>query len=77
VVGLQMMLDPSGDIAKLLPFWSSREIGTYAVDRTGGDYLLRGLTHAAATTALLLALVALAAGVRLRRRRHLHLAEAR
>jgi hypothetical protein len=36
-------------VAKLLPFWSSREIGTYAIDPVGVDHLWRGLLHALLT----------------------------
>lgn len=36
VVGLQMMMDPDGTAARLLPFWFDREIATYAIDHTGG-----------------------------------------
>ncbi|MET7392751.1 hypothetical protein ABZS66_04555 [Dactylosporangium sp. NPDC005572] len=74
VVGLQMMMDPSGDASRLLPFWFSREIGTYAVDQTGADYLARGLVHAAVMLTVLLAAVGIASAVRLRRRGHLRLA---
>jgi hypothetical protein len=70
VVGLQMILDPAGNAARLLPFWYSREIGTYAIDHTSAGYLDRGLLHAAVTAASLLAVVAVAFGVRLRRRPH-------
>ncbi|GAA2854868.1 hypothetical protein Acy02nite_73570 [Actinoplanes cyaneus] len=45
VCAVQMLADPAGLVAKLMPFWSIREIGTYAVDDTGIDYLWRGLTH--------------------------------
>jgi hypothetical protein len=71
VFGLQMILDPAGQTARLLPFWFSRELGTYAIDHTGGGYLQRGLLHAAIVLAVLLALVAVSATRRLRRRRHL------
>lgn len=71
VIGLQMMLDPSGTAAKLLPFWSSREIGTYAIDHTDVAYLTRGLLHAVAYAVVLTLLVALASGIRLRQRSHL------
>ena len=71
VIGLQMMLDPAGAAARVLPFWSSREIGTYAVDHTDGGYLARGLLHGAVSAVALTALVALAVGIRLRRRPHL------
>ena len=49
VAAVQMLADPAGMLAKLLPFWSAREIGTYAVDPVGVDYLQRGLLHAAVT----------------------------
>lgn len=71
VVGLQMMMDPAGSAARLLPFWFSREIGTYAVDHTDGGYLSRGLVHAVVFLAALLAVVAVASGHRLRQRPHL------
>lgn len=74
VVGLQMMMDPAGDASRLLPFWFSREIGTYAVDHTDAGYLVRGLVHATVTAALLAAAVGVASGLRLRRRRHLRFA---
>lgn len=76
-VGMQMLMDPADAAAKVTPFWSSREIGTYAIDHTGGDYLVRGLVHGATYTVVLLVLVALTSTVRLRRRRHLHLAPTR
>ncbi|MEV4626340.1 ABC transporter permease [Micromonospora sp. NPDC049523] len=71
VFGLQMMLDPAGTAARLLPFWASREIGTYAVDHTDGGYLTRGLVHGVVFAVALTALVALASGIRLRQRSHL------
>jgi len=70
-VALQMIIDPATTIAKATPFWSSREIGTYAVDHMSSDYLVRGLMHGAVVTMLLLALVATVSSVRLRRRTHL------
>ena len=73
VVGLQMMLDPAGTASRLLPFWFSREIGTYAIDHTDGGYLARGVLHAVLTFAALLAIVALASEIRLRRRPHVRL----
>ena len=47
VCAVQMLADPAGLAAKLMPFWSAREIGTYAIDATGPGYLWRGLAHAA------------------------------
>ena len=70
VVGLQMVLDPAANAARLLPFWFSREIGTYAVDHTSVDYLDRGVLHGVITAGVLLLIVAVAFGVRLRRRPH-------
>jgi len=49
VIGLQQMLDPAGAASRILPFWFSREIGTYAVDLTGRDYLERGVLHGLVT----------------------------
>ncbi|MEU4619335.1 hypothetical protein AB0G04_05040 [Actinoplanes sp. NPDC023801] len=46
VCAVQMLADPAGSIAKFLPFWSAREIGTYAVDGAAADLLWRGLAHA-------------------------------
>jgi hypothetical protein len=70
-VALQMIIDPATAIAKVTPFWSSREIGTYAVDHMGTDYLVRGGIHGAVATLLMLALVAIVSSARLRRRGHL------
>ena len=72
VVAMQMLLDPASPGSKLTPFWSSREIATWAVDHTDGGYLTRGLLHAVVVTTLLIVTVAGVFGVRLRRRRHLH-----
>jgi hypothetical protein len=47
VSAVQMLADPTGLVAKLLPFWSAREIGDYVVDGAGADYFWRGLLHAA------------------------------
>lgn len=71
VVGLQMVMDPSDAASRALPFWFSREIGTYAIDHTDRGYLTRGLVHGLTLTLALTALVALASGIRLRQRRHL------
>lgn len=55
VVAVQMLANPEGTLAKVLPFWSAREIGTYAIDPVGSDYLARGLLHAAVTWTVCLA----------------------
>lgn len=71
VVAMQMMLDPDQAVAQALPFWFTREIGTYAVESgAGADHVARGLVHAAVTLAVVLVLGGCAAAVRLRRRPH-------
>ena len=77
VIGLQMMMDPAGTTSRILPFWFSREIGTYAIDRTDNGYLERGLAHAAIFAIVLIALVATTSGIRLRQRSHLQFGPAR
>lgn len=77
VVGLQMILDPGGTAARFLPFWFSREIGTYAIDHTDVAYLERGLLHAAIVGLALTLVVAAASTIRLRRRSHLQFTPAR
>lgn len=72
-VGIQMAIDPAKDSAKYLPFWSSREIGTYIVDPVGDDYLQRGLQHGIGVSVGLIVLTAVLTAVRLRRRKHVHL----
>lgn len=71
VIGLQMMLDPAGTAAHVLPFWFSREIATYAIDHTGRGYLDRGLLHGLSAALLLTAVATVAWRVRQGRRTHL------
>lgn len=73
-ISLQMMIDPADSITRLTPFWSSREIGTYAVDHTGSEYLARGLAHGVLFTVIATALVAILSTIRLRTRTHLRYA---
>ena len=47
VCAVQMLADPAGTVARFMPFWSAREIGTYAVDGGPIDMVWRGLAHAA------------------------------
>ncbi|GID97129.1 hypothetical protein ACFQFC_30955 [Amorphoplanes digitatis] len=75
IVAMQMMLDPEKTTAHALPFWFTREIGTYAVESDAGtDHVGRGLAHAGTTLAVVLAVVALATTLRLRRRSHISVA---
>lgn len=49
ISSVQMLADPAGLIAKLMPFWSAREVGNYAVDGGSIDLVWRGLAHAGVT----------------------------
>ncbi|WP_433087588.1 hypothetical protein ACQP1P_16715 [Dactylosporangium sp. CA-052675] len=49
VCAVQMLTNPDGLAAKLMPFWSAREIAFYVVDDASTDYLWRALLHAAIT----------------------------
>ena len=55
IAGLQFIADPSSTPAHVLPFWSTREFGTYAVD--GEASLTGGLAHAAVAVALAAAVI--------------------
>jgi hypothetical protein len=70
-VGLQLTIDPDASLAWLTPLWSSRELGTWAVDLTGPEHLERGVLHGLVATGLLVLAVAGTAAFRLRRRGHL------
>ncbi|GGU40048.1 hypothetical protein [Streptomyces lavendofoliae] len=71
VIGAQMVMDPAKDSARALPFWSTREIITYAVDGPGAASLAPGVTHALVTAVLLTAVSSAVQSVRLRRRAHM------
>jgi hypothetical protein len=66
VLATQMLADPAGAIAKALPFWSTRELGTYAIDVTDAGYLTRGLTHFLVIWTLLTVAAMVVSAVRLR-----------
>ncbi|PRY24695.1 hypothetical protein [Pseudosporangium ferrugineum] len=75
VVAMQMMLDPETTVAHALPFWFSREIGTYAIENPADPHLMtRGTIHATITLAVLISMVAITSTIRLRRRPHMSLA---
>lgn len=77
VIGLQMMMNPASTSSRILPFWFSREIGTYAIDHTDDGYLGRGLVHGVIFAVVLTALVATTSSIRLRQRSHLRFNSAR
>jgi hypothetical protein len=60
LAGLQFMANPPSTLAHLLPFWSTRELGTYAVDGADAASLDAAMIHAAVTV-LLCALVTVTA----------------
>ncbi|CAM5661299.1 hypothetical protein SALBM311S_09901 [Streptomyces alboniger] len=66
-----MVIDPAKDAAKVLPFWSTREVVTDAVDGAGSGSLSSGATHAVVVTALLVLASGGVMSVRLRRRTHM------
>jgi hypothetical protein len=47
IAGLQSVVNPDTVLAHLIPFWSSREIGTYAIDGPDFASLRSGVLHAA------------------------------
>lgn len=66
VASTQMLADPDGAVAPWLPFWSSRQLATYAIDGTGSADLVTGLLHAAAVIGACLVTATVLSGVRLR-----------
>lgn len=66
VSGLQFMIDPASTAARFLPFWSTRELATYAVDGPEAGSLSAGLLHAAVAGTMLLVATATLSASRLR-----------
>ena len=52
VAGVQFIADPPTLLAHLLPFWSTRELATFAVDGADAGSLAHGVGHALVTIAL-------------------------
>ncbi|WP_445525398.1 hypothetical protein [Streptomyces cyslabdanicus] len=71
VIGAQMVMDPAKDSARILPFWSTREIITYAVDGAEHGSFHHGVAHAVGVVTVLALVSCGAMAVRLRRRAHL------
>jgi hypothetical protein len=67
IAALQSVVNPDTVLAHLIPFWSSREIGTYAIDGPDTASLLAGLLHAAVVVAVAGAIALLVLRRRLRR----------
>ncbi|MBU2668870.1 hypothetical protein KOI35_35710 [Actinoplanes bogorensis] len=49
ISSVQMLADPAGLLAKVMPFWSAREVGNYVVDGGSIDFVWRGLAHGGVT----------------------------
>ena len=69
IAGLQSVVNPDSALAHLIPFWSYREIGTYAIDGPDQASIASGLLHAVAVV-VVCAVVTLAGSTR--RLRSLH-----
>jgi len=66
VMALQLLVDPQGSAARLLPLWSTRELSAYAIEPVGEDFLHRGLLHFVITLVLCVTVAWAASFVRLR-----------
>lgn len=62
--GLQAVTNPFGLLARLLPFWSSRELATWAIDGPEAGSWAAGLAHGALVTVACGVLIAAGAGRR-------------
>lgn len=70
ISAVQMLADPAGLTAKLMPFWSAREIGNYAIDGGSLEIAGRGLAHGGAVWLFCTAGTLLIFGWRLRLARY-------
>ncbi|WP_454042627.1 hypothetical protein [Cellulosimicrobium sp. Marseille-Q8652] len=67
IMSLQLLVDPAGSLARLLPLWSTRELSGYAIDgSTGTDTLAAGLVHFALAATLCVLVAWVVSIVRLR-----------
>ena len=66
IAGLQSVVNPDTLLAHLIPFWSSREIGTYAIDGPDQASLSCALLHAGAVIVVGAAITLVASRRRLR-----------
>lgn len=67
IAALQSVVNPDSVLAHLIPFWSSREIGTYAIDGPDWASLTAGLVHAAVVVVVCGAVALVVVHRRLRR----------
>lgn len=66
IMALQLLVDPDGAAARLLPLWSTRQLAAYAIEPVGAESLVQGVTHFAITLALCLGIAWVASIIRLR-----------
>jgi hypothetical protein len=66
IAGLQSVVNPDTVLAHLIPFWSSREIGTYAIDGPDQASLTSALLHAGVVIVVASAITLVASRRRLR-----------
>jgi len=65
VMALQLLVDPDGPMAKLLPLWSTRELSAYAIQEHGAGSLSSGLLHFVVTASICVAVAWIVSVVRL------------
>ncbi|WP_075889522.1 hypothetical protein [Actinomyces provencensis] len=66
IMALQLLVDPDGSLAKLLPLWSTRELSAYAIQEHSTDSLSAGLIHFIVTASICVLVAWIASLVRLR-----------
>lgn len=66
IMAMQLLADPAGTAARLLPLWSTRELSAYAIEPVGADRLRDGLVHFGATVAVCVLVAWTASVLRLR-----------
>ena len=70
IAGLQAVVNPFDTYARALPFWSSRELATHAVDGPDVGSLAAGLTHAGIVIGLAAVVVSVVTARGIAPRRH-------
>lgn len=66
VMAMQLLADPASTAARLLPFWSTRELSSYAIEPVGVEVLQSGLVHAGLTLAIAFGLAWVVSVLRIR-----------
>lgn len=66
IMALQLLVDPQGSLAKLLPLWSTHELSAYAIQDESSRSLSGGLAHFAVAVTLCVLVAWVASLIRLR-----------